>query len=72
MCASSGVPTPITNWYKDGEPILNTNADQSEFVFLSTDLDNRGIYYCEVNSTYNGRLYSERSEPVIVNINSKH
>ncbi len=72
MCASTGVPTPITKWYKDGKLIPNTNIDQSELVFLSTDLDNRGIYYCEVTSIDNGRLYRERSEPVIVNINSKY
>ena len=70
-CTSSGVPTPVTNWYKDGHRIVNDNVDQSVLMFSSIDLDNRGIYYCEVTSTNNGEVFSKKSDEIIVNIKSK-
>ncbi len=67
---SSGVPSPSVKWFKDEMEIMNSR--QSELIFESVDLNDRGIYHCEVsNIDKDGNKYVETSGKVIVNIQSK-
>ena len=72
ICESSGVPTPLTKWYKDGRNFTYLNANPSELVFASIDISDRGIYYCEVSNNNNGKRHFDKSKEVIVNVESKH
>ena len=48
-CSANGLPTPINEWYKDGE--LITGATQSFLYFSELLPENRGNYTCKaINS----------------------
>lgn len=72
-CTADGHPKPQIKWYKDGNRIPNNNIDVSELSIESVDLDDRGIYHCvATNFDSNGDEYSDKSDPVVLNIDSKY
>ena len=68
ICIATGNPAPNILWYKDNVIFSNTNSDPSVLLFDEINLDDRGFYRCEAENIINGRIESDVSIDVILNI----
>ena len=67
-CVVTGNPRPTILWYKDGRRLTDSVADFPTLSFPKLDLIDRGFYFCEAFSFQGGQRVSDKSKPIILNI----
>jgi roundabout axon guidance receptor 2 len=55
MCRASGSPTPVISWYRDGNPVVNSErvniSDSGNLVIIDLDKNvDQGLYTCVASS----------------------
>lgn len=70
-CQGIGSPPPLIQWYKDDQPIQNTNDDTTVLTISDLSLADRGFYHCEARNIVNGKSEIAASERVLVGITGK-
>lgn len=66
-CTSTGIPTPIIRWFKDGVQLSSGHIVGQNLVFQETKVTDRGFYHCEAENSI-GRAESAK---VVLNFKSK-
>ncbi|KXJ70951.1 hypothetical protein RP20_CCG021913 [Aedes albopictus] len=56
-CSASGYPKPLIQWFKAGEPLVNTErhfiiAEGQLMIIAKTDFDDAGDYECQVENEF--------------------